>query len=141
MFQLVANDHTLGTEMFALGWKTAGNQSNHKNFDPSLLLKKLWLTFMGMKKKKISKWPTQKNWDFQNCKFSKKNRERALMWLNLYGCETVRCYWILQRSFSVCFPPLIVIVRQEEIVNLWQFILQCTETVSLISYIFNTIVN
>ena len=34
----------------------------------SLLLKKLWLIFMGMKQKqnKKSKWPTQKNCDFQN---------------------------------------------------------------------------
>ena len=29
------------------------NQSNHQNFDPSLLAKKLWLIFMGMKQKKI----------------------------------------------------------------------------------------
>ena len=31
----------------------AGNQDNHQNFDPSLLPKKLWQTFMGMKQKHI----------------------------------------------------------------------------------------
>ena len=31
----------------------SGNQGNHQNFDPSLLLKKLWLIFMGIKQKKI----------------------------------------------------------------------------------------
>ena len=31
----------------------AGNQSNHQNFDPSLLPKKLWLIFMGMKQKTV----------------------------------------------------------------------------------------
>ena len=45
-----------------------------QNFDPSLLTNKLWLIFMGMKQKKFlkkkSKWPTQKNWVFQNCQFS-----------------------------------------------------------------------
>ena len=49
----------------------AGNQGNHQNFDPSLLTNKLWLVFMGMKKKKSkSKWPTQKNNVFQNRQFS-----------------------------------------------------------------------
>ena len=49
----------------------AGNQGNHQNFNPSLLSKKLWLILMGMKQfffffeKKYSKWPTQKNLDFQ----------------------------------------------------------------------------
>ena len=32
--------------------KWAENQVNHQNFDPSLLPKKLWLLFMGMKQKK-----------------------------------------------------------------------------------------
>ena len=45
-----------------------------KNFDPSLLTNKLWLVFMRLREKKIwkknSKWPTQKNWDFQNRHFS-----------------------------------------------------------------------
>ena len=30
----------------------AGDQGNHQNFNPSLLLKTLWLIFMGMKQKK-----------------------------------------------------------------------------------------
>ena len=30
----------------------SGNQGNHQNFDPSLLPKKLWLIFMGLKQKK-----------------------------------------------------------------------------------------
>ena len=39
------------------------------SFDPSLLPKKLWLIFMGMKQKN-SKWLTQKNWVFQFLQFS-----------------------------------------------------------------------
>ena len=30
----------------------AGNQGNHQDFDPFLLLKKLWLIFMSMNQKK-----------------------------------------------------------------------------------------
>ena len=41
----------------------AENQNNHQNFGPSLLPKKIWLIFMGMKQKK-SKWWTQKTWFF-----------------------------------------------------------------------------
>ena len=48
-------------------------QGNHQNFEPSLLSKTL--TFMGMIffifEKQKTKWPTQKNWVFQNHKFSK----------------------------------------------------------------------
>ena len=49
----------------------------NQNFDPSLLHYKGWLIFMEMKQKKIcfekknSKWPTQKNLDFQLPQFSK----------------------------------------------------------------------
>ena len=46
-----------------------GNQSNHQNFDPSLLSYKCWLIFIGMKQKN-SKWPTQKNLIFQLRQFS-----------------------------------------------------------------------
>ena len=35
------------------GSKTAGNQSNHQNFDPTLLNKKLWPFNMRMKQKKF----------------------------------------------------------------------------------------
>ena len=60
--------------MFGLGLFCHLNQ----NFDPSLQTNKLWLVFMGMTLKmfffffwkKNSKWPTQKNWDFQNRQFS-----------------------------------------------------------------------
>ena len=38
-----------------------GNQGNHQNWVPSMLTYKFWLIFMGMKQKKKSKWPTQKN--------------------------------------------------------------------------------
>ena len=55
----------------------AGNNSNHQNFDPSLLPYKCWLIFVGMKQiflfffeKQKTKWPTQKTWDFQICRFS-----------------------------------------------------------------------
>ena len=82
-----------------------GNQGNHKYFENSLLSYKCWLIFIGMKQKeilffekKISKWPTEKNWDFQlppilNI-FSWKFHGLflglvALMWLNLYGREAV----------------------------------------------------
>ena len=37
--------------MQVLFW--AGNQGDHQNFNPSLLPKKLWLIFMGVKQKKI----------------------------------------------------------------------------------------
>ena len=47
----------------------AGNQGEHKDFDPSLLPKNLWLLFMGFSKKN-PKWPTQKNYVFQNRQFS-----------------------------------------------------------------------
>ena len=33
----------------------AGNQGNHKNFDPSLILKKLWFVFIWRKQKKKKK--------------------------------------------------------------------------------------
>ena len=54
----------------------AGNQGNHLNFDTSLLPKKLWLIFMGMKQKKIFFWKIKfkmansKNWVFQFRQFS-----------------------------------------------------------------------
>ena len=38
------------------GWKTAGNQGNKQNFNPTLLTKKLWPLNMRMKQKKISIW-------------------------------------------------------------------------------------
>ena len=51
----------------------AGSQGNHENFDPSLVLKKLWLIFMEMKQKKIeqknSKWPIQKTEIFKTTNF------------------------------------------------------------------------
>ena len=56
-------------------------------FDPSILPYKFGLIFMGMKRKRIffprkknSKWPTQKNWDFQNRQFSKKFRVNFTDW-------------------------------------------------------------
>ena len=45
---------TLAIKMFGTGQKVSFR------FDPSLLTNKLWLIFMGLKQKKISKWPTQK---------------------------------------------------------------------------------
>ena len=53
----------------------AENQSNHQNFEKSLLSYKFWLIFIWMKQnffflKNIFKWPTQKNWDFQLPQFS-----------------------------------------------------------------------
>ena len=58
-----------------------------QNFDPSLLIKKLWPFYMRMKqknfffsKKKISKWPTEKKLIFQNRQFSKIFRENFMDW-------------------------------------------------------------
>ena len=34
----------------------AGNQSNHQNFDPSLVSYKCWLIFIGMKQKNQNSW-------------------------------------------------------------------------------------
>ena len=48
----------------------SGNQGKHQNFDPSILPYKFGLILMGMKQKKKSKWPTQKNDFFQNRQFS-----------------------------------------------------------------------
>ena len=54
----------------------AVNHHNHKNLVPSILTHNLWLIFMGMKQngffveKQNLKWPTQKNWVFQNSQFS-----------------------------------------------------------------------
>ena len=45
---------THGCKMFAQGKKTAGNQGNHQH-DQTLLAKKLWLVYMGIKQKKKSK--------------------------------------------------------------------------------------
>ena len=42
------------------GWKTAGNQGNHQNFDPPLLTNKLCLVFMKMKQKKKFKMADSK---------------------------------------------------------------------------------
>ena len=103
----------------------AGNQGNHQNFDPSLLTYNCWLIFMGMKQKKIllkkkSKWPTQKS-DFFFRQFSMFFREnfrdwslgrynklmrRALVWLNLYGHQTVQRK--LKKGLKMhflCFQP------------------------------------
>ena len=51
-FHLIIMINTL-LHMFTQLLFWAGNQGNHKNFNPSLQLKKLWLIFMGMKQKKI----------------------------------------------------------------------------------------
>ena len=48
-----------------------GNQGKHQNFDPSILSYKFGLIFIFFLKKKNSKWPIQKNWDFQNRQFLK----------------------------------------------------------------------
>ena len=64
---------TLGTEMFALGHKQLETTVIIKSFDPSLLPKKLWMIFIGMKQKSLwkenPKRPTQ-NLFFQNTKNS-----------------------------------------------------------------------
>ena len=50
LFSLVSRGYTLPPRMF--GWVVFGwKPENHQNFDPSLLHKKLWLIFMGMKQK------------------------------------------------------------------------------------------
>ena len=64
---------TLLVKMFVLGQKCCYVCLDQK-FDPSLLINKLWLVFIGKKKKRMfwkkkSKWPTQKNNVFQNCHF------------------------------------------------------------------------
>ena len=69
------------------GWKTAGNQGNHQNFDPTLLTKKLWPFNMRMKQKKIFffeilffKMAAKKKLIFQNRQFTKKFHENFLDW-------------------------------------------------------------
>ena len=47
------------------GWKTAGNQGNHQNFDPTLLAKKLWPFNMRMKQILFSKWQPKKSYFFK----------------------------------------------------------------------------
>ena len=42
----------------------------NQNFDPSLLTNELWLVFNFYLFFWKIKWPTQKNWDFQNRQFS-----------------------------------------------------------------------
>ena len=75
----------------------ARNQGNHQNFDPSLLSYKCWLIFIGMKQKKIqkkfkknSKWPSQKNWDFQLSQFSiffhENFRVSRIIWCEGHQC-------------------------------------------------------
>ena len=49
---------------------SAVNHHNNKNWVPSILAHNLWLIFTGMKQKKKSKWPTQKNWVLQLLQFS-----------------------------------------------------------------------
>ena len=61
---------TLGARNVWGGEFLAVNQGNNQNFVPSLISKNHWRIFMGMKQKKISKWPTQKIWVFQNRQFS-----------------------------------------------------------------------
>ena len=74
-FVLWRTPYTGGRNVWS-GWFLAGNQDNHQSFIPSLISKNLWLIFMGMKQKNFffekqnSKWPTQKNWVFQNHQFS-----------------------------------------------------------------------
>ena len=49
--------------MIAQGKKNSYNQSNHQNFDPTLLAKNFWLVYMRMKQlffEKKSKRPTKK---------------------------------------------------------------------------------
>ena len=53
------------------GWKTARNQGNQQNFDPTLPTKKLWPFNMRMKEKKkilkfyFLKWPPKKSLFFK----------------------------------------------------------------------------
>ena len=66
----------------------AGNQDNHQNFDLSLLSYKCWLilNINFAKILEIGTWVSRINW----CKDTN-SMQRASMWLNLYGCQGVRC--------------------------------------------------
>ena len=56
-FEIVNNQLTCLEWVFL-----AGNQDNHQNFDQSLLHKKTWLIFMGMKKKTGFLWEKKPYW-------------------------------------------------------------------------------
>ena len=84
----------------------AENQGNHQHFDPSLLPKKLWLTFMGMKKKIEKKFQLKKTEIFNSANsqyFSRKLMWRALMWLNVYGRQAVRRKDVMQKTQKMHF--------------------------------------
>ena len=68
------NTYTAGINV-SDGSFLAVNHHNHKNWVPFIPPLNLWLIFMGMKyffsfETMNSKWPTQKNWAFQNHQFS-----------------------------------------------------------------------
>ena len=69
-FKLIFLGYTAGWNVWG-EWFLAGTQSNHQNFDPSLLTNKLWLVFMGMKQFFFSKFRKIKMADSRKVHFSK----------------------------------------------------------------------
>jgi hypothetical protein len=54
-------------------WFLAGNQGNHQNFNPSLIPKKIWPIFMGMKQKD---WLMRRAYGWENVLRKLKNRQK-----------------------------------------------------------------
>ena len=62
-------------------WFLARNQGNHQNFDPSLIPKKLWPIFMGMKQKEKFSWKKKsKMAESKKLSFSKSPILKRILW-------------------------------------------------------------
>ena len=87
---------------------------NHQNFDPYLLHNKTLTDFPGdvffwKKKLSKSKWLTQKNWVYQNCRF------------NVFACFRPYVRQLDDRIGRATLMPVTSISPTEPMTNFWNF--------------------